>query len=245
MQINFDEYTKKLQQEVQMHLSSLRIVLCAIDDKTYLERANKSASKRLFNLDVGSPGADVFRQLEIHKFLKSIISSLQDHIDILISIEVMKNSEVPVFGRMTKTEMRDAYFIFFKEKLREISMNQDLRVPDKLKSVFKDSDDDIKIAQSYFDIRNGLEHHKGIAKKGIKLKYRTVQLEEGGRILTNDNSKVEANKIINVRLVEKEVVFDRHDQMFFSYEDVEDMAFTILNFIAPQMFKALLSSMSK
>lgn len=176
------------------------------------------------------PSSHYIIQREILKSFKSVVGALQDYLDELIAL--IKLSKEPLYPKVKNQEELN---IFLDEKYREmlmkVSTNRSLTVPKKLQFLLPDEEDKaVKDSlQSLFDIRNGIEHHKGIAKTDRTLHFKkltvvtstsNVELKELG--VTNENEG------ISLKTVDVVIKFDKGNQLLLDKNQLYSIISSLL-----------------
>ena len=175
--IDLSLYESRLRGDIASDLTTLQIAHDAISDPEYKNR--KYILKQGFTIsEISVPPIDFLLQREINKCFKSIIGSLQDYLDNLIAILRLKIENITVKSNTTKEEISELLQSKFNKHLLDVSTDRSLNIPRKLKIILDQSEHQIyrDSVQSYFDIRNGLEHHKGIAKTQRVIRYKRLGL---------------------------------------------------------------------
>ena len=168
--INLGTYESILRGAIASDLNALQITFDAISDPEYNTR--KYILKQAFTIsEIHIPPINFLQQREINKCFKSIIGSLQDYMDSLIAVLRLKDDKLSLSGMRTSEDVNELLRGKFEEHLLNVSTDHSLNTPKKIKLLLDQADHVVHIdaLKSYFDVRNGLEHHKGIAKTDKEL----------------------------------------------------------------------------
>lgn len=236
IEIDISIYESKLRGEIASDLTSLQISFDAISHQDF--NKFKYILKQGFTIaEINVPPIDFLKQREINKCFKSIIGSLQDYMDNLIALLKLKNEKITLKPHTTCDELSNLLQTKFKEHLLNVSTDHSLKIPEKLKIILnqpeqKDYKDSV---QSFFDIRNGLEHHKGIAKTDRVIKYVRFGLA------TTTDSEVKLleplgeNQGIVLRTFEEEITYDKGGILIISKQQLDGIVLSLLIFVIPTM----------
>jgi len=243
--INLDPFTNQLQGEVMADLVALRIVLKAIDDSTY-ESVKEYSSRNHFMVWSINPLPDsgFLRAREITKCLKAVVGSLQDYMDRLIAVmRFLEEAKRQQIVTATPTTAEKMFSERFAKLLSSISKDRSLTAPRKLQMLL--GNDSMKeVAQNYFDLRNGLEHHKGIANKSKVTTFKRMSFvaTENGKTLREvaAPSILNAGEALAVQIVDEQIAFNEGDAIALNYSQVENIIFTITMHIIPKMTQAVI-----
>ncbi len=152
--IGLSNFSNELRRKIGSDLYCLEILIEALNKNEFTSRvylARQDFSVFEFNL----PSSSQMVQFEINKCFKSILTSLQDYIDKIITVEKFKDVEskleYPVL--LTNNGMLNAFNSAFEAELLSVSSDRKLNIPEKLKIILDSNThvDYIKALQSYFD----------------------------------------------------------------------------------------------
>lgn len=175
--IDLGIYESQLRGEIASDLTSLQIAYEAISRPDYINKKFVLTQKFTIS-EISVPPIEFLKRREINKCFKSIVGSLQDYMDKLISVLRLKSEGIKLTTPITSDELNRFLTRQFEKHLLDASTDRSLNIPKKLDlildklehQIYKDS------VQSYFNLRNGLEHHKGMAKTDRVIYYRRLGL---------------------------------------------------------------------
>ena len=243
--INLDPFTGHLQHELMADLTSLRVVLKAIEDETYKDVAKYAPKSQFVHWTINPlPDPEVLRAREINKCLKAVCSSLQDYMDRLIAVinfcEGSKASPIPATEDITAEELLSQALL---RELRSVSENNALTANKKIEMLL--GNDPMKeVVQNYYGLRNGLEHHKGIAKKDRLTTFKRMSfVADSGKEIREviGPGLLNEGESLALRIVDEEISFKEGDTITLSYSQLENIIFTILQHVPPKMTQAVMN----
>jgi hypothetical protein len=188
---------------------------------------------------------DYLKQHEIKKCFKSVMGSLQDYMDKLIAT-IRLNEEITINAEDSEDfKVIPDIDTKFIAHLFNVSRDQHLKTPNKLKIIFNSpKDSEIKeIIKNYFDIRNELEHNKGIAKTDKLLIYKRFGLSNRDGKEININDAVDGD-IINTTFDEI-IQYDKGGNIIITKEQLEGMIMFVLTFAIMEMSNSVNRIISK
>lgn len=235
IQLNLSLFSQQLQDKICSDITTLQIINKLKDEENY-PNEEASIESGIINFKFSQPPYEYLIKRESLKCFKSIMGALQDYIDQLIASVELSKIEISTEGLRTPEELLTRINKQFAEKVMEVSTNRSLSVPAKLKYLLlpdKDNpiENNVKIlesTQSLFDVRNGIEHHKGLASKDRKMHFRRIA------IVTTSGQEVKApgpigsGEGINMALVDEEIHFDQGEQLLISIEQLNHIVLNIL-----------------
>ena len=234
--IDLSVYESKFRGEIASDLTALQITYDAISYPDYNNR--KYILKQGFTIsEISVPPIDFLQQREINKCFKSIIGSLQDYMDNLIALLRLKSEKITVTSNITMDEISNFIQKKFEEHLLNVSTDRSMNIPQKLKilldqpeqQVYKDS------VQSYFDIRNGLEHHKGIAKTDRVIQYKRLGLAlAAGNEVLKPNS-LGAGEGLFLKTFDEEIAYDKGGVLLINRQQLDSIVLNLLIFVIPEI----------
>lgn len=178
IQINLAVYADQLRGEISSDLTALKILDDAVENNTY-SSSSYTLQQGMLKSDVPVPPLEFLKQREINKCFKAIIGSLQDYMDKLIAVFKFNEEKIiPPVGSSAK-DIELLIQTKLASHLLDVSTDHSLNIPRKLEILLgTPENNDVKDSvQSYFNVRNGLEHHKGIAKADRVMTYKRMVLE--------------------------------------------------------------------
>jgi hypothetical protein len=237
MQLNLNIFAEQLRAKIFSDVTTLQHIDKLKDDSNFPSDA--SIESGIIQFKFTQPPFEYLIHREKSKFFKSIMGALQDYIDQLIAAVELSKNEFSTEGISSEEELISRINQLYADKLMEVSTNRSLSVPAKLKylllpDVNEPVENNVKIlesTQSLFDIRNGIEHHKGIASVDRRMHFRRIA------IVTTSGQEVKApgptgpGEGINMTLINEEINFDQGDLLLISLEQLNHITLNILIYI--------------
>ncbi len=127
--------------------------------------------------------------------------------------------------------------------INEVSSDVSLNIREKLKKIFSNHEhEEIKESvRSYFDIRNGLEHNKGIAKTDRTLAYMRLALVSTAGYEIIPPQSLGPNEGILLTSFTEIVSYDKGGNLIISHHQLEGIVLNLIYFTLPIM-KGLVSA---
>lgn len=234
--IDLNIYSDQLRGDISSDLTTLQILSNQISNSTYSENYY-TLVEGMTSCIVSVPPLEFLLQREMNKCFKSIIGSVQDFMDKLIAvIKLSEEKIIPPTG-LTFQDFEVILKSKFAEHLMHVSCDVNLKVPKKLNILLnsKDYPEFHSSLQSFFELRNGLEHHKGVAKKDRILKYKRIALASttGDEILPP--MTLNAGEGLVLKTFDQNISFDEGGQLLITRTQLDGMILNILNFFIPAM----------
>lgn len=234
--VDIKHFANQLRGDISGDLTSLQIIL---SDSTAenLSTSSYTLQQGLLKSEVSVPPLEFLRQREINKCFKSVMGSLQDYMDKLIAVINMTKEVVELQSGMTEAGIQDIIGEKYREVLMKVATDGSLRIPSKLDLLlFEPSAQDIKTAiLSFYSIRNGLEHHKGISKKEQELTYRRFgTATTSGQEVTGPGPLPPGEGLI-LTTFEDTIKIDKGGQLAINRSQLDGMILCILAFAIPAM----------
>jgi hypothetical protein len=234
--INISVYANQLRGEIGSDLTTLQIVLGTIANGTYLSNSYSLRQGMLIS-QIPQPPQDFLEKREINKCFKSIIASLQDYMDKLIALIRLTNEPiVPPLGASQK-DIDNLLQEKFKSIVMKVSTEVSLNIPKKLDLVLETTaNNEIKTAlKSYFDLRNGLEHHKGIAKRNHLVKYKRIGLASTTGKEAFSGIPLGPGEGLVIKTFDETITFDEGGSLTISREQLDGITLGIITFAIPAL----------
>jgi len=232
--INLSIYESQLRREIASDLTTLQITFDAIskpdfNNKHYILRQGFTISQ------ISVLPLDNLKRREINKCYKSIIGSLQDYLDNLISILRLKSENITVTFPMTQEEINNLLKSKFEKHLLEVSTDRSLNIPRKLNILLYKPEHQIykESIQSYFDLRNGLEHHKGIAKEDRVIRYMRLGLASTSGYEVEKPGPLGEGESFVLKTFNEEIKYDIGGAMILEKEQLDSIILNLLIHVIP------------
>lgn len=236
IQIDLLPFEQKFRGEVSSDLKTLLLIDEAVKSE---DTVNKEYILRLgyIHSEVPNPPIDYLKAREIDKCFKSIMGSLQNYMDVLIAAIRLKESEDVWSDESNMAEIEKVIQPKFQKHLMDVSTDKKLTVPTKLDLLFtKPESKQIRDAvQSYFDIRNGLEHHKGIAKVERELVYKRIVMITSEGDEYNPLSVPKPGVGILMKTVDERISYSKGGELMIARSILDAVVLNLLMFVVPLM----------
>jgi hypothetical protein len=228
-----------LRAQIGGDLTALQIVVDKISDPDY-KNVSYSLKQDYTHAVISVPSIEAIKQREINKCFKSIISSLQDYLDCLLATLNLKKETITNITPLTEKGIRYIIQRKFNDHLTNISTNRSLNIPKKINILLDNPEyqSHKESLQSYFDIRNGLEHHKGIAKADRKIKFKrfAVTTKSGEEI--KELSIISGQDSLIFKVLDDEIAYDKGNILMISKKQLDNIVISLVAIIIPAMQKA-------
>ncbi len=243
--LNLGVYEAQFRREVAADLAALKILLDP--------NANQNTFNNHFFLSQGIvvsqitvPSKEYFIQREINKCFKSIVASLQDFMDKLIAILNFKTRKINFdFNLQTDQQLKQQLMDYVNQLIEEeiflVSTDGKFTIPRKLNYLLEKPEyETLKVSiQSYFDLRNGLEHHKGIAKKDRVISYKRIKAVSMDGIEVEFSNSMEFHENVTVKTFDEFIAYDKGGSLIISVDQLESIVLNILIFVIPSLLKVV------
>lgn len=185
--------------------------------------------------EISAPPVDFLERREINKCFKSVMGSFGDYMDKMIAVLRFKSEPIVLTPPFLEEHVRDIVNKKLETLLREVSMDNSLNIPKKLDMLLDklELSDYKKSVQSYFDLRNGLEHHKGIAKTDRIIRYKRIGLASTAGYEVVDLKPLGADEGMVLKFFDEEIAYDKGGDMIITKDQLESIILSILIFVIP------------
>lgn len=234
IKIDLSIYEAQLRGEIASDLTSLQLAYEGISSPEYSSR--KFVLKQGITIsEISVPPMDFQKRREINKCFKSIISSLQDYMDKLIALLKLKSENITIESLQSTDQIDKFIRDKFDSLLLQVSTDRSLNVPKKLDTllykiehqVYKDA------IQSYFHLRNGIEHHKGIAKVDRVIHYIRLGLASTAGYEIEKSGPLGENEGLVLRTFNEEITYDKGGHLIITKDQLDSIILTLLIFVIP------------
>jgi hypothetical protein len=187
---------------------------------------------------VSIPPPDFLKQRELNKCFKSIIGSLQDFMDKLIAAMRFSEENINLHIGHSKEEL-DSIFQKISDLVVNVSTDHSLNIPRKLDIIFSNSkNEEIKVSiQSYFDVRNGLEHHKGIAKIKRLMTYKRLALASTAGYEVTPPAMLGLGEGLVLKSFSENIIYDKGGNLIITRTQLDGIILNLLIFVIPRMIE--------
>ncbi|NOU16900.1 MAG: hypothetical protein HOO91_05010 [Bacteroidales bacterium] len=244
--IDLNKFADQLYGEISSDLKTLQIINDAVKLENYSTTCYTLTQGSLTST-VSVPPIEFLKQRELNKCFKSIISSLQDYMDKLIAIHRLGGEDIiPPSG----SKIEDVGILLqskFAELLLKVSSDLTLNIPKKLEILLVNhKNEEIKVSvQSYFDVRNGLEHHKGIAMKDRLITYKRIAVAStvGYEVIPPVTLGVGEGLIL--KTFSETVAYDKGGNLIITRYQLNGIILNLLMFVIPTMLEEAVSKLNE
>ena len=232
--INLGLYESQIRGEIASDLATLHVAHEAMSHPDYIN-TTFTLKQGIVISQINVPPIKFQKKREVNKCFKSVMSSMQDYLDKMISILRLKSDvfEIvpPVNGEVINRILTER----FKKHLMEVSTDRSLNVPKKLNLIFEMPEHQVykEALQSYFDVRNAFEHHKGIAKVDRVILYKRLGLASTAGYEVKEPGPLGENEGLVLKTFDEKISFDGGGEMLITKEQLEVIILGILIFIIP------------
>jgi hypothetical protein len=234
--IDLNIYADQLRGEISSDLKTLQIIDDAVAHENYSTIGYQLRQGSLSS-NVSVPPIEYLKLREISKCFKSIIGSLQDYMDKLIAVTRLSTERIVPTASANVEDIMALLQEKFATHLINVSADRSLNIPRKLDLLLGAPEKlDIKEAvQSYFDIRNGLEHHKGIAKTARLMKYRRIGFASTAGYEVGPSFTLGVGEGLVVKAFNEEISYDEGGNLLITREQLDGIILNLLMFVIPTM----------
>jgi hypothetical protein len=232
--IDLSIYESQLRGEIASDLATLQIVFEAITNPNYIQ-SKYVLRQKITIAEIALPPTEFLERREINKCFKSIIGSLQDYMDRLISILRLKSELITLPAITTKEQLNDFLTKKIETHILEVSTDRSLNVPKKLNILLNKPEHQVykEAIQSYFDLRNGLEHHKGVAKTDRIIRYKRLGLASTAGYEVEKPGPLGVGEGLVLKTFDEEINYDKGGFMLIRKEQLESIILNLLIFAIP------------
>ncbi len=236
LQIHLNVLADQLRGEISSDLTTLKVLNDAIDRNLY-PSSNYTLQQWILTTSITVPPLDFLKQREINKCFKSIIGSLQDYLDKLIAALDLAMEDIILPVESNSIDLNKIIESKYEANLLKVSTDQSLKIPKKLEMLLPSPEnEEIKNSlQSFFDVRNWLEHHKGIAKNHRVMTYKRIGIVSisGQEIIPK--MKLLAGDGICIKAFTENIYYDKGGNIIISNEQLDWIVFSLLLFAIPSL----------
>ena len=218
-------FSDRFRAKVHSDITSLEMILG--NKPSYVQR-HQSVKFGLIGYAYSTPPFEYLESREVSKCFKSIVTALQDLLDELIALVKLSEDELIVKRVRSENDIHEFFNVKNAEKLMDVSTDHSLNVPKKLRYLLDEVDDEVIIEslQSLFNIRNGLEHHKGIAKSDKAIKFKKVTLiDEDGKELSQLGI---GTKGVKLTTIEEVIQYDKGNNLHLEKDQLYSIVMNLL-----------------
>ncbi len=239
----FDYYYAQLRKNLFARISSLRGVLRSLESGSHkdLSRSHPDSFPTVeFPVEID---ANSQAEIELSSAFADLIDSFINFIDEIISVtEINRKASVRVPRKLIGNEILEFIIEHVQSEAKKIASDASLSNPAKLNR-FELSDFSKNASLGYFDIRNGIRHHRRIAKKDMILLYHALDLTIEGhnkktRSILGPGERVEEGEKIWVGFKIHEHPIQKDEKIKLEERELEGIILSIEKVITPEIVKA-------
>ena len=235
MTINADVWLHKFRAQTDRHLRDMRAVLHALKDKSYAEKTSSGVERSVIDVKLQSqPDLDDIRNHQTNKCVQSSVTCLFELIEWLIAIHDIHKEGGVHLTRELHNEREALEYIEEYIGQRSMKMATDIKLKADYKLDFFRVDLEVReMAGGYVDLRNCIEHHRGIAQKDIIVMYRKFTFVIGGTDVLALPHKAEEGQDIGIRIDNVKKQIARGDKVILSEEEAQAIVLTMQTVLGP------------
>ncbi len=246
MLIDLNQFAEKFRAKIQSDLTTLELIAKWKENPELLS-PKTTVSLEDFHFSFDTPPINFLELRENVKCFKSVIGALQDYMDELIAVvKLLRSTPIGVL----KIEETNQYLQRnFKPFLMGVATNQKLKTEDKLKLLLTKSDPKQKIVfdslKSLFYIRNGFEHHKGIAKAERTLTYKQIAVRStSGKVFEGFSGRTEPGEGLVLTTIDVAINFDEGNSIILNKEHLFYIIMNLMMFSIQELKEAARSQIT-
>ncbi|WP_103072050.1 hypothetical protein [Aquimarina sediminis] len=244
LNIDLDHFANQLQYLIFSDLMTVDIVYKKTSEPNFSSQ-EYFLEKGFVKIELPKTPINVIRNREINKCFKSIMGEFQNYMDNLITCLKLKSTELHLEPPISDESVN----IFLKEKFQEVlldvSTDRSLNVPKKLNLLLDENVLYKEVVQSFFNIRNGFEHHKSKSKKHNKICYKRLGFASTSGYEVTQPGPLGVNEGLVIRVFNEELIYDQGSLIVITKDQLNDIAFNFVHFIIPYFQKTIKEEFQK
>ena len=239
--ISADLYLKKLWEDIDGYLATLRSTLRSLEDETFWIKSRQQSPNVVSHLQLRDlRKAEDIKKAALRQCFSDMVSSLVDFIDSLIAISNIVSQPVYLTRNLySLQEVEDYILEKLGQDIQDIAQNTKLTKPKKLKRFQGISAFSAQAVNGYFAIRNSIEHHKSLMSRNATFLTRAFKGIVDGEEITNLPYAFQAGQVIEVKAVNDRRVIQKGDEITFAEQELDNLALSIKHVIAPDLQKMI------
>lgn len=217
--INFDYYRNLFRDRLGADMISLRLVISAINDKSYTKFQSHESKGFVFQSAMPTVNQGL-KDYETIKIFISMMRNVNDYLDRMIAILNLSKKSIRVPKPMNLEEASKYANSLLDEELSLYCQKTREEMKDKLKHFGDLPPEFTKYITTYNLLRNCYEHHKAISQRGLQIPIKKMGL------YTQDGKEVEIGKVIkggstiSVKFTQKTIHIKKGQPALLTYEDL-------------------------
>lgn len=221
MKIDLNQFANSFRAKIQSDITALNIIQKQKDQKDIF---NSKLGIKFNAIDFmfDTPPYDYLEKREIIKTFKSVVAALQDFLDELIAT-IKITERIPIYV-LKPDELGQCVHSTFKKVFMEVITDTRINTTQKLEFILDKVNQQQNIVlislQSLFYVRNGFEHHKGLAKIDRELTYKRIALvTTSGKEVTKPGP-LEPGEGLNMSVVNELIKYDEGNEILITSEQL-------------------------
>lgn len=244
LNLNLDHFANQLLYHINSDLMTVDIVYKKTAEPNFLSQ-QYFLEQGFMKIELAKTPIDVIRNREINKCFKSIMGEFQDYMDSLIACLKFSSTELHLESSTTDDNFNKLLMDKFHEVLLEVSTDRSLNVPKKLNLLLDQNDLYKEVVQSFFNIRNGFEHHKSTSKKHNKISYKRFGFASTAGYEVTKPGPLGVNEGLVAKVFKEELIYDKGSLIIITKNQLNDIAFNFFHFIVPHFQKKIKEKFQK
>lgn len=241
--INLDVFTNTFTTRIWTDLISLRIILDAIENKTYEKHADHNTDGMHVKAQVPAQDQGLI-DYEVIKTFISMMRNVNDYLDRMVSIlsfaiqkhQLPNSMSLPDLEKHIHAKLNKELFDYCQRTREEFSV--------KLKHFNNLEPEFIRYMTTYNLLRNCYEHHKAISQRGLQIPIKRMGLytKDGKKVVIGKT--IEGGSTITIKFTQKTVHIKSGEAALLTYEDIESMAIYLTIEVPRQIANQVVKQMS-
>jgi hypothetical protein len=234
--IDLNLFDSQLRGEISSDLKTLQLVDEAVTKDNYSTNTYTLINGGLAS-EVTVPPIEYLKQREINKCFKSVIGSLQDYLDKLLAVLRLVEEEIIPPQSSTMQDIAILLQSKFTELVLEVSSDRSLNIPKKLSLLLTNpKNQEIKNSVlSFFQVRNGLEHHKGIANSQRTVSYTRLALASSAGYEVTPPVILGPGEGLVLKSFSEKIEYDKGGNLNLTRSQLDGIILNLLLFVIPTM----------
>lgn len=242
--VNFDNHLTHLTNHINAHIAIFRGFLENLSKTDYGNLRGAS----FINILVTPISKESLADQEAEKCYKSLITTLQDFMDRMLAVQLTYNKEkieLQINDVNNTSKIHEALLKIENDEFLKISKDQTLNSKNKTHKLLGANIEAKNYLNEYFLLRNSLEHNKGFAKHDIDLKYKRLGVFCDDEEITKAGFITKTGQAISTKIFEEKIIFKKGEKIKLNQVVLENIAFTIYFYIAPEIIRVVSENINK
>lgn len=219
LNIKFDYYSNLFRGRLGADMISLRVIISAINDKSYAKFQNHESKGFVFQSAMPTLNQGLIEYETIKTFI-SMMRNVSDYLDRMIAILNLSKKSIRVPRSMSLEEASKYANSLLDEELSLYCQKNREEMKDKLKHFGELSPEFTKYIVTYNLLRNCYEHHKAISQRGLQIPIKKMGLytQDGKEVVIG--KVVKGGSTISVKFTQKTIHIKKGQPALLAYEDL-------------------------